>query len=60
MKKEKQIRKPGSRKEAAVIRKLNLNLEILESQERTWKLRAKAKRIRIAEVKQQIRTRQSR
>lgn len=47
-------------KEARVIRKLNLNLSILEKQRELWTLRAKAKKFRIAEVKREIRTRSGR
>jgi len=43
----------------AVIRKLNLNLSILEKQRELWTLRAKAKKIRIVEVKRDIRNRKS-
>jgi hypothetical protein len=41
-------------KNARIIHKLTLDLQILEHQERLWKLRAKAKRLRINEVKRQV------
>ncbi len=41
-------------KTARVMAKLQLDLSILEQQELLWRLRAKAKRLRIAEVKRQI------
>lgn len=44
-------------KQAAVVRKLQVQLEILESLERTALLRAKAKRIRIREVQRDIKIR---
>lgn len=44
-------------KNSRLIAKMKLNLEILKSQEHIWKLRAKAKRIRIAEVEREIKTR---
>lgn len=44
-----------SDKRARVIAKLELELEILNTQETLWRLRAKAKRLRIAEVERQIR-----
>jgi hypothetical protein len=39
---------------ARIIHKLSLDLKILEGQEHLWKLRAKAKRLRINEVKRQV------
>ncbi len=47
-------RKPEGDKTARVMAKLELDLSILEHQETLWRLRAKAKRLRIAEVKRQI------
>jgi hypothetical protein len=41
-------------KNARIIHKLSLDLKILEGQEHLWKLRAKAKRLRINEVKRQV------
>ena len=41
-------------RESRIIRKLNLQLEILIKQKELWELRAKAKRWRIEEVKREI------
>ncbi len=49
-----ETRKPERDKTARVMAKLQLDLSILEQQELLWRLRAKAKRLRIAEVKRQI------
>ncbi len=43
--------------DSRAMEKLLLALEILEKQKELWTLRAKAKKIRIAEVKRQIETR---
>jgi hypothetical protein len=51
-------KKVSKKQEARIVRKLRVQLEILESLERTALLRAKAKRIRIAEVKSQINERE--
>ena len=41
-------------KQARAIQKLELELEMIETQEHLWKLRAKAKRLRKAEVQRQL------
>jgi len=45
---------PPENKQARAIAKLELELEMIETQERLWHLRAKAKRLRKADVKRQL------
>ncbi len=49
--------KNANEKRARIIRRLELQLEILETQMKLWELRAKAKRGRIAEVQREIQER---
>jgi hypothetical protein len=49
--------KNANEKRARIIRRLELQLEILETQMKLWELRAKAKRSRIAEVQREIQER---
>ncbi len=49
-----EMKAPSPDRAARIIEKLELDLSILTHQETLWRLRAKAKRLRIAEVKRQI------